>query len=149
MNPYQEQLDFYKAHIQEQAPDKYAGWGIYGIYINNKLVYVGKSTDLLTRIANHCLLIEGLGKPNQVNSNKYRVLRQARDQGHKVRFELLEYTEEDEDKLGFAESAWINLYMPKLNTQIPKPEDWRHWTINKQAGKITLEQILGGTKYDF
>lgn len=149
MNPYQEQLDFYKEHIESQVPGKYFGWGIYGIYINNRLVYIGKSKDLLTRIANHCLLIDGLGKPNEVNANKYKVLRQARDQGYKVRFELLEYTDQDEDQLGLAESAWINLYMPKLNTQIPKMADWRHWDINKQAGTITLEQLMGGTKYDF
>jgi hypothetical protein len=41
------------------------------------------------------------------------------------------------------------MFLPKLNTQIPKLGDWRHWIINKQAGKITLEQLMGGTKYDF
>ena len=149
MFQYQEQLDFYKEYIESQAPDKYSGWGIYGIYINNKLVYVGKSKDLLARVANHCLLIDGYGKPNEVNANKYKILRQARDQGYKVRFDVLCYTDQDEDKLGQAEADYIHIFLPKLNTQIPKLWDWRHWTINKQAGKITLEQLMGGTKYDF
>lgn len=149
MFKYQKQLDFYKEEIQTKTQDKYKHWGIYCIYINQKLVYIGKSSNMINRVANHCLLIEGIGEPKDLKPNKYKVLSQAKREGYKITFDVLCYTNEDEDSLGLAEAEQINKYMPKLNTQIPKLGDYRHYDTNHQAQTITLDEIMGGTKYEF
>ena len=49
MFKYQAEVDFYKEEIQTKTQDKYKHWGIYGIYIQDKLVYIGKSSNMINR----------------------------------------------------------------------------------------------------
>lgn len=57
-------------YLKEQGLErKYDAPGLYCIKINNKIVYVGKSLNMLNRIANHLFRIE---QPQ--NTHKYQIL---------------------------------------------------------------------------
>lgn len=121
---------------------KYGYAGVYGIYIDDQLVYIGKSTNMLGRIANHIYQIEFDRK-----SNKYKVLRQAKNSGHTVRFDVMYYSQyfelEDQEKdIGEKEGEFIRRYLPILNYQIPKREDYKKYSCNKIAKVVTLAQII-------
>ena len=75
------------------------------------------------------------------------ILREAREQGHKITPKVLykaksKSREWIDAEIGKKEGELIRKHMPPLNTQIPKEEDWRRYTINPAAQKITLEEIL-------
>lgn len=72
---------------------KYDHAGIYCIKLNNQLVYIGKSHNMLQRVA-----------------QQYDAI-----------------TEE----IGQKEGEYIRKYLPPLNTQIPKEEDWRKFEVRK------------------
>lgn len=124
---------------------KYGHAGIYCIKINDKIVYVGKSVDMLVRIADHSLeIMEGTNK-----SNKYKVLHKAynSEECH-IEFDVLYVCRKKNqqqifDDIGEAEARYINQYMPALNYQIPTIGDYKHFSVNKKAQVITLEEILG------
>ena len=130
-----------------QNPDikeKYRGAGIYSIKIDDILVYIGKSQDLLERIAEHIAEIQNI---NQHSSNKYKVIAQAQRMGHKVSFDVLYYSpftsgNDMIDDIGFNEGKYIREYLPFLNTQIPNENDYKKYTYNKRAKYITLDSIL-------
>lgn len=46
------------------------------------------------------------------------------------------------EELGEKEGEYIREHRPALNTQIPKADNWRHYTINENAKTITLPEIL-------
>ena len=140
----------YKDEIKQQLaqnPDikeKYRGAGIYSIKIDDILVYIGKSQDLLERVAEHIAEIQNI---DQHSSNKYKVLAQAQRMGHKVSFDILYYSpftsgNEMLDDIGFNEGKYIREYLPFLNTQIPNENDYKKYTYNKRAKYITLDSIL-------
>ena len=130
-----------------QNPDikeKYRGAGIYSIKIDDILVYIGKSQDLLERIAEHIAEIQNI---NQHSSNKYKVIAQAQRTGHKVSFDVLYYSpftsgNDMLDDIGYREGEYIRKYLPFLNTQIPNENDYKKYTYNKRAKYITLDSIL-------
>ena len=131
--------------------DKYDHAGIYCIKINGQIVYIGKSFNMLERIASHYLEIaEGTSK-----SNKYKVLHNAYNcEECFLQFDVLYNCrrvrpEAVEKELGNAEAKYINKYMPALNYQIPKIGDYKHYTVNKKAQIITLEEILGKEVFIF
>ena len=65
--------------------DKYEHPGIYCIKINEKIVYVGKSRNMLQRIAEHYVGIKaGKGK-------KYRIMAEAQRKGYSIDFDVLYY----------------------------------------------------------
>lgn len=146
-------MSYSKQHKDEikqqlaQNPDikeKYRGAGIYSIKIDDILVYIGKSQDLLERIAEHIAEIQNI---NQHSSNKYKVIAQAQRTGHKVSFDVLYYSpftsgNEMIDDIGFNEGEYIRKYLPFLNTQIPKQENYHNYDYNKRAKYITLDSIL-------
>ena len=110
--------------------DKYEHPGIYCIKINDRIVYVGKSQNMLQRIAEHYVSIK-TGK-----EKKYRIMAEAQRKGYSIDFDVLYYatgrtpaaiTEE----IGQKEGEYIRQYQPVLNTQIPKAEDWHKFDINK------------------
>lgn len=82
--------------------------GIYGIKINNCLVYIGKAKDINSRVRQH--LNQILGTPT---ANKYWLLKDALSRCS-LSFWLLEETQDDLDK---AEQKWIKALQPCLNTQ--------------------------------
>ena len=140
----------YKDEVKQQLaqnPDikeKYRGAGIYSIKIDDILVYIGKSQDLLERVAEHIAEIQNI---DQHSSNKYKVIAQAQRMGHKVSFDILYYSpftsgNEMIDDIGFNEGKYIREYLPFLNTQIPNENDYKKYTYNKRAKYITLDRVL-------
>lgn len=126
-----------KDHIRLLTGDKYIGCGLYSVSIDGKLVYIGKSTDMVTRIANHMYHIDYQDQPK---TNKYVQLYRAKEDGHKVSFDLLLKCSESE--VSVEEAKMIRQYLPALNTQIPKIENPKSYDTNKKAKTIKYEEIL-------
>ena len=132
--------------IEDSAPGKFTGACIYSISINNKIIYIGKSTDTKHRIASHMLNID-YPESESYNSHKYQIMREAKQQGYKLKFDVMYKSQETdpqkiEEDIGKQEGVLIRQYLPPLNYQIPKEEDWHKFKVNKQATRITLEQLL-------
>ena len=109
--------------------------GIYCIRVDNKIVYIGKSSNMLRRMAQHLIEIK---KQSEL---KYTLLAEARSRYRAIRFDIL-YSASDageailEEELGKMEGEYIRAYRPPLNTQIPKAENWRQYetkTIDAEA----------------
>ena len=115
--------------------------GIYEICINGQTVYVGKSKNMLRRLAQHWVGIRTR------NDRKYRILAEAKFHKHEISFGVLHYADERnpallDEELGQKEGEFIRALKPVLNTQIPKASNWRYYGINKTASTITLAEIL-------
>lgn len=113
--------------------NKYRHAGIYCIKIDTDIVYVGKSANMLRRIAEHYVGIK------TGSEKKYRILAEARRRGHPITFDVLYYAKSKGianqlAEIGEKEGEYIRHYMPILNTQIPKAEDW-----NKYESKFVDE----------
>lgn len=92
--------------------------GIYGIFCDEELVYIGKSTNLLNRwIAHKCHTF--CDESKEYNRPIYKELRRAYSLGHKINIRLIEYCEVAD--LEKEEAKYIYGYRPKLNTLIPFP----------------------------
>ena len=127
---------------------KRGGWaeqfehpGIYQISIDGQIVYIGKSKNMLRRLAQHWVGIK------TESERKYRILAEAKRHKHKVSFGVLYYAVEltpalIEEELGEKEGEFIRAKMPVLNTQIPKADNWQSYEINEIASTITLSEIL-------
>ena len=121
--------------------DRYEYPGIYEICIDDQTVYIGKSKNMLRRLAQHWVGI------NTESEHKYCILSEAKTLGHKVSFHVLHYAEnllpqQIDEELGEKEGEFIRELKPVLNTQIPKADNWRSYDINKAASTITLSEIL-------
>lgn len=115
--------------------------GIYCILLDGKPVYVGKSKNMLLRMAQHYT------KMAEPTDHKYRLLAEAVRLGHTIRFRVLYYAlSKDkaaiENEIGEKEGEYIRKYQTPLNYQIPKAEDWRKYDTNPQAQRITLQELL-------
>lgn len=94
---------------------KYEHAGIYCIKVDEKIVYIGKSANMLRRIASHYAHIQ-MG-----TEKKYRILDEARRKGHPITFDVLYYAQSKgiTDRLteiGEKEGEYIRQYQPILNT---------------------------------
>ena len=119
---------------------KYEFAGIYCIKVDETIVYIGKSGNMLRRIAQHYAGIQ------RQTEKKYAVLAEARRRGHNISFDVLYYAQSTRyaDKLaeiGQKEGEYIRKYAPILNTQIPKEEDWRKFDNRKIDVKSILNDI--------
>lgn len=138
-----ELIEKYIELIPEDKREKYSHSGIYCIKLGDKIVYIGKSLNMLERIAGHMAEIEN----NCPKSNKYKVLHEAHINGINISFDVMYYTKSKirefviED-IGEAEGRYIRQYTPVLNYQIPKIEDWHRFTTNKTAQTIKLKDIM-------
>lgn len=65
--------------------NKYHHAGIYCIKIDADIVYIGKSANMLRRIAEHYVGIK------TGSEKKYRILAEARRRGHPITFDVLYY----------------------------------------------------------
>lgn len=135
--------NIYNKYLQQSWSQKFLNAGIYSISINNKIVYVGKSTNMLYRMAEHWV---SMSNPKE---NKYKVLAEAKRRRYNVKFNVLysaksQTKEEIEEEIGEREGYYIRLLMPSLNCQIPTEENWRKYTVNKGALNISLDQIMEG-----
>ena len=120
---------------------KYEFAGIYCIKVNEKIVYIGKSGNMLRRIAQHYAGIQ------RQTEKKYAVLAEARRRGHNINFDVLYYAKSTRyaDKLaeiGEKEGEFIRKYQPILNTQIPKEDDWHKFDVNTLDAREILKSVL-------
>ena len=121
--------------------DKYEHAGIYCIKIDDTIVYIGKSSNMLKRVAQHYVAIQ------QQSEKKYRILAEAQRKGHATNFDVLYYAKSSRyaDRLaeiGAKEGEYIRQYRPLLNTQIPKADDWRKFDVNTLDAREILNSIL-------
>ncbi len=120
--------------------DKYEHAGIYCIKIDDKIVYVGKSGNMLRRIAQHYANIQ------MQSEKKYRILAEARRKGHTINFDVLYYAKSGNyvsrlAEIGEKEGEYIRKYQPILNTQIPKAEDWSRYDNHEVNAREILQSI--------
>lgn len=122
---------------------KYYRAGIYSISIGNKIVYIGKSKNMLFRIAEH---ICGIQNQNSKKPHKYKILALAKFFGYPVNFDVLYYakSQDVDDEIGFKEAELINEIQPVLNYQIPNLINYHHFSVNKAANTISLQEIIKG-----
>ena len=123
--------------------------GIYKISIDGIVAYIGKSDNMLWRLAQHYTSLR-----SGDTAHKYQILREAKRREHRVTFEVLCYAKSKskddlEEELGAAEGYYIRKLRPLLNTQIPKESDWRKYDYNAAAVTVTLEEILAATTRRF
>ncbi len=120
---------------------KYNHAGIYCIRQNGKIVYVGKSVNMLRRIAQHYVGIK-CG-----SERKYRILAEVKRKGYGVSFDVLyDATRTDlagiREEIGQKESEYINLYHPILNTQIPHEGNFRKFTNEYHDARDIVQYII-------
>lgn len=120
--------------------EKYDAAGVYTISIDDTLVYVGKSHNMLRRINEHIAAIQ------HPTAHKYQILHQAIQQGYNIQFDVLYYAKSKNPytEILNVEAYYINKFMPPLNIQIPNKKDFRKYTINEKAKVITLSEVLKG-----
>lgn len=115
---HKEYIDSCYEQVSKETKERLEGKsGIYAIYCNDEIVYIGKSTDLLKRFIAHkahifCPFADEYNRP------KYKELRRAIDNGFNIRLDMLE--ECGDGELGLREAVLIQKYVPALNTQIPE-----------------------------
>ena len=121
--------------------DKYEHAGIYCIKIDETVVYIGKSYNMLKRVAQHYAAIQ---KPTE---KKYRILAEAHRKRHAINFDVLYYAKAQDytsimAEIGEKEGEYIRQYKPILNTQIPKEDDWHKFDVNTLDAKEILKSVL-------
>ena len=126
---------------QPNLVQKYEHAGIYSITMNNCVVYIGKSKNMLWRIAEHYVGIK------TQSEHKYRLIAEAQKAGYSVNFHVVCYAHSVRkadiiEEIGEAEGYYIRKFKPILNTQIPKENNWRKFTLNKEAAEMNVEQFL-------
>lgn len=133
----------YNELLQNSYNTKFQRAGIYGIWVQNRIVYIGKSKNMLYRIATHmaCIDCGDSGK-------KYQILATARDIYHlSIEYSVLYYSKEKselriDNDIGELEGIYIRQYLPCLNTQIPKEENWHKYTINRITDVSDVDMML-------
>ena len=121
--------------------DKYEHAGIYCIKIDDTIVYIGKSSNMLKRVAQHYV---GIKKQAE---RKYRILAEVQRKGHEINFDVLYSSKERgytavTQEIGIKEGEYIRQFNPLLNTQIPKEDDWHKWDVNAIDAREVLKNIL-------
>ena len=121
--------------------DKYEHAGIYCIKIDESIVYIGKSYNMLKRVAQHYAAIQ---KPTE---KKYRILAEAHRKRHAINFDVLYYAKAQDytsimAEIGEKEGEYIRQYKPILNTQIPKEDDWHKFDVNTLDAREILKSVL-------
>lgn len=118
------------------AKEKYDCYGIYCIKVDNKIVYVGKSRNMLKRVAQHMAEID-----YNEDKNMYRVLRELRS-SHSLSFDVLcETTDGNDDEMGYAEAYAIKHHQPCLNIQFPHLDDYHKYDYRRLAKHITAKEV--------
>lgn len=120
--------------------DKYEFAGIYCIKIDDDIVYIGKSHNMLKRVAQHYI---GIKSQSEL---KYRILAEAQRKGHTINFDVLYYATQSgynaiKDEIGTKEGEYIREYKPALNTQIPKETDYHKFNVCRVQTKEILNNL--------
>lgn len=115
--------------------------GIYGIKVNNCLVYIGQAIDINQRIQQHWAQILG-----NSNENKYQLLHTC-GRTYPITFWLLEEVEGNRDE---AEMKWIKTLRPCLNSQ-GIGGTGRHITVEEFYDIVLNEEhyIEGATEWHY
>ena len=122
---------------------KYEYPGIYCIKLDGRIVYIGKSENMLERIAAHYV---GIKTGSEL---KYQIIKEVRQRlGCTIQFDVLYYAEAEEredivEEIGKKEGELIRQFRPLLNTQIPKEDNWRKWDVEKIDAEEVLSLLLG------
>ena len=121
--------------------DKYEHAGIYCIKIDETVVYIGKSYNMLKRVAQH---YDAIQKPTE---KKYRILAEAHRKRHAINFDVLYHAKAQDytsimAEIGEKEGEYIRQYKPVLNTQIPKEDDWHKFDVNTLDAREILKSVL-------
>lgn len=120
---------------------KYEHPGIYCIKAGGQIVYIGKSENMLKRVASHYVGIK------TKSEKKYRLLSEIQSNGYGIEFDVLYYAQSTgtaaiREEIGRKEGEYIRQYKPALNTQIPKAENWRKWETNTVDAAEVLQLFL-------
>ena len=120
---------------------KYEHPGIYCIKVEGQILYIGKSENMLKRVAYHYVGIK------TGSEKKYRLLSEIQRNGHPIEFDVLYDAKAKgaaaiKEEIGRKEGEYIRQYRPVLNTQIPKAEDWHKWETNMVDAAEVLEKFL-------
>lgn len=120
---------------------KYDHAGIYCILLDDHVVYIGKSVNMLERIAQHYVGIQCC------NKDKYHIMAQLQREGHPITFDVLYNASSTnrhdiDEEIGYMEGMYLRQYRPPLNTQIPKEEDWHKYEVKRIATEDELRQLL-------
>ena len=126
---------------QPHLVQKYEHAGIYSISINGKIVYIGKSKNMLWRIAEHYVGVR------LQTEHKYRLMAEAQRRGYTIKFDVLYNAHcvrkaDIVNEIGEAEGDFIRRYKPILNTQIPREKNWKKFAINQNAAKMTADVFI-------
>ena len=121
--------------------EKYDHAGIYCIKIDDIIVYIGKSHNMLKRVSQHYAAIMGQSE------KKYRIFAEAQRKGHSINFDVLYHAAETyypavKNEIGQKEGEYIRQYKPVLNTQIPREDDWRKFDVRAVDAKEVLKELL-------
>ena len=121
--------------------EKYDHAGIYCIKIDDTIVYIGKSHNMLKRVSQHYAAIMGQ------TEKKYRIFAEAQRKGHSINFDVLYHAAETyypavKDEIGQKEGEYIRQYKPILNTQIPREDDWHRFDVCAVDAKEVLKELL-------
>ena len=120
---------------------KYDHAGIYCIKIDDTIVYIGKSHNMLKRVSQHYAAIQGQ------TEKKYRIFAEAQRKGHSINFDVLYHAAETyypavKNEIGQKEGEYIRQYKPVLNTQIPREDDWRKFDVCAVDAREVLKELL-------
>lgn len=127
-----ELIEMYKSQL---PPGKYDKPGVYSITVDNEIVYVGKARNMATRIAHHIFMIKDALLKTEGEKFKYGELRRAMNNDYIIKFDViyssLLSSDDDnsiiDDDIGPQEAKYINMYMPKLNKQIPNLDNYHKY----------------------
>lgn len=124
--------------LKQLYPDLWNRGGVYCIYVQDQPVYVGKSKELVFRLASHYFQIFHLPPTD----HKYDVIQQAVKRWGKdcVSYEILSVSD-DKDKIGYTEAYYINQYNPPLNIQIPSLKNYMLYK-SRSINNITVDNLL-------
>ena len=118
--------------------EKYEHPGVYCIKLKDQIVYIGKSKNMLERVAAHYVGI------NTGSERKYRIIWDAAHQlDCTIEFDVLYYAQQTSkedivEEIGQKEGELIRANRPVLNTQIPKASNWRSWEVKT----LNTEEVL-------
>lgn len=131
----------YNYFKRQGLADKYEHAGIYCIKIDKEIVYIGKSVNMLRRVAEHYVGIK------TGSNKKYRIIAEAQRKGHNIDFDVLYYAksksyELKKKEIGNKESEYIREYQPILNTQIPKIDDYNKFECKEVNARKILPTII-------
>lgn len=120
---------------------KYDHAGIYCIKIDDTIVYIGKSHNMLKRVSQHYAAIMGQ------TEKKYRIFAEAQRKGHSINFDVLYHAAETyypavKNEIGQKEGEYIRQYKPILNTQIPREDDWRKFDVCAVDAREVLKNLI-------